>query len=96
MTTLDLSTIQAAKVVDARAMSCPGPLRNPVSGHFEHHQVGKNKVEFLGAFAEGGNAFRTALFRPDVIAQVRQKLVHHLPHQILVIYEKDSFFIHAA
>jgi tRNA 2-thiouridine synthesizing protein A len=26
MTTDDLSTIQAAKVVDARAMSCPGPL----------------------------------------------------------------------
>ena len=26
MTTLDLKTIQAAKVVDARAMSCPGPL----------------------------------------------------------------------
>ncbi|MBN2147974.1 MAG: sulfurtransferase TusA family protein [Anaerolineales bacterium] len=26
MTTIDLNTIQAAKVVDARAMSCPGPL----------------------------------------------------------------------
>jgi len=26
MVTLDLNTIQAAKVVDARAMSCPGPL----------------------------------------------------------------------
>jgi tRNA 2-thiouridine synthesizing protein A len=26
MTTIDLSTIQAVKVVDARAMSCPGPL----------------------------------------------------------------------
>jgi tRNA 2-thiouridine synthesizing protein A len=26
MTTADLSTIQATKVVDARAMSCPGPL----------------------------------------------------------------------
>jgi len=26
MTTVDLSMIQAAKVVDARAMSCPGPL----------------------------------------------------------------------
>ena len=26
MATVDLSTIQAAKVVDARAMSCPGPL----------------------------------------------------------------------
>lgn len=26
MTAVDLSTIQAAKVVDARAMSCPGPL----------------------------------------------------------------------
>jgi len=26
MTTVDLSTIQASKVVDARAMSCPGPL----------------------------------------------------------------------
>jgi tRNA 2-thiouridine synthesizing protein A len=26
MTTFDLSTIQATKVVDARAMSCPGPL----------------------------------------------------------------------
>ena len=26
MTTVELSAIQAAKVVDARAMSCPGPL----------------------------------------------------------------------
>ena len=26
MTTLELNNIQAAKVVDARAMSCPGPL----------------------------------------------------------------------
>lgn len=26
MTTIDLNTIQAAKVADARAMSCPGPL----------------------------------------------------------------------
>jgi TusA-related sulfurtransferase len=26
MTSVDLTTIQAAKVVDARAMSCPGPL----------------------------------------------------------------------
>jgi tRNA 2-thiouridine synthesizing protein A len=26
MTIADLSTIQAVKVVDARAMSCPGPL----------------------------------------------------------------------
>jgi len=26
MTTVDLSTIQATKTVDARAMSCPGPL----------------------------------------------------------------------
>jgi len=26
MTTLDLTTLQAVKVVDARAMSCPGPL----------------------------------------------------------------------
>jgi tRNA 2-thiouridine synthesizing protein A len=26
MTTVDLSIIQAAKTVDARAMSCPGPL----------------------------------------------------------------------
>lgn len=26
MTTPDLTAIQAAKVVDARAMSCPGPL----------------------------------------------------------------------
>jgi TusA-related sulfurtransferase len=25
-TTIDLSTLQAAKVVDARAMACPGPL----------------------------------------------------------------------
>ena len=24
--TIDLSTLQAAKVVDARAMACPGPL----------------------------------------------------------------------
>jgi tRNA 2-thiouridine synthesizing protein A len=26
MTTVDLNTIQVGKVVDARAMSCPGPL----------------------------------------------------------------------
>lgn len=26
MSTVDLSTVKAAKVVDARAMSCPGPL----------------------------------------------------------------------
>jgi TusA-related sulfurtransferase len=26
MTTDDLATVQAAKVVDARAMACPGPL----------------------------------------------------------------------
>ena len=26
MTTVDINTIQAAKVVDARAMACPGPL----------------------------------------------------------------------
>lgn len=26
MTTVDLNTIQANKVVDARAMACPGPL----------------------------------------------------------------------
>jgi TusA-related sulfurtransferase len=26
MTTIELTNIQAAKVVDARAMSCPGPL----------------------------------------------------------------------
>ena len=26
MTTVDLSTVLAAKVADARAMSCPGPL----------------------------------------------------------------------
>jgi len=26
MTTVDLNTITASKVVDARAMSCPGPL----------------------------------------------------------------------
>ena len=26
MTTVDLTSIQIAKVVDARAMSCPGPL----------------------------------------------------------------------
>jgi len=25
-TTIDLNTVKAAKVVDARAMSCPGPL----------------------------------------------------------------------
>lgn len=26
MTTVDLNTLKAAKIVDARAMSCPGPL----------------------------------------------------------------------
>ncbi|MCB9111688.1 MAG: sulfurtransferase TusA family protein [Anaerolineales bacterium] len=32
MVTLDLTTIQAAKVVDARAMSCPGPLLEAKKG----------------------------------------------------------------
>lgn len=32
MTTLDLSAVQAAKVVDARAMSCPGPLLEAKKG----------------------------------------------------------------
>ncbi len=32
MTTEDLSTIQAAKVIDARAMSCPGPLLEAKKG----------------------------------------------------------------
>jgi len=32
MTTADLTTLQAAKVVDARAMSCPGPLLEAKKG----------------------------------------------------------------
>jgi tRNA 2-thiouridine synthesizing protein A len=32
MATVDLNTIQAAKVVDARAMSCPGPLLEAKKG----------------------------------------------------------------
>ena len=32
MTTPDLTTIAAAKVVDARAMSCPGPLLEAKKG----------------------------------------------------------------
>ena len=32
MTTVDLNTIKAAKVVDARAMSCPGPLLEAKKG----------------------------------------------------------------
>jgi TusA-related sulfurtransferase len=32
MTTLDLTNIQAAKVVDVRAMSCPGPLLEAKKG----------------------------------------------------------------
>jgi TusA-related sulfurtransferase len=32
MTTVDISTIQAAKIVDARAMSCPGPLLEAKKG----------------------------------------------------------------
>jgi len=32
MTTLDISTLQASKVVDARAMSCPGPLLEAKKG----------------------------------------------------------------
>lgn len=32
MTTLDLTEISAAKVVDARAMSCPGPLLEAKKG----------------------------------------------------------------
>jgi TusA-related sulfurtransferase len=32
MNTVDLNTIKAAKVVDARAMSCPGPLLEAKKG----------------------------------------------------------------
>lgn len=32
MTTVDLKTIQVAKVIDARAMSCPGPLLEAKKG----------------------------------------------------------------
>jgi TusA-related sulfurtransferase len=32
MTVLDLSTVVSAKVVDARAMSCPGPLLEAKKG----------------------------------------------------------------
>ena len=32
MTTIDLTTIKAAKVTDARAMSCPGPLLEAKKG----------------------------------------------------------------
>jgi len=32
MTTVDLSTIQAAKVVDARGSACPGPLLEAKKG----------------------------------------------------------------
>lgn len=32
MTAVDLSTLQAAKIVDARAMSCPGPLLEAKKG----------------------------------------------------------------
>jgi len=32
MTTVDISTLQAAKIVDARAMSCPGPLLEAKKG----------------------------------------------------------------
>ena len=32
MTTVELTNIQAAKVVDARAMSCPGPLLEAKKG----------------------------------------------------------------
>jgi tRNA 2-thiouridine synthesizing protein A len=32
MTDIDITTIQAAKVVDARAMSCPGPLLEAKKG----------------------------------------------------------------
>jgi tRNA 2-thiouridine synthesizing protein A len=32
MTTPDLTTLKAAKVVDARAMSCPGPLLEAKKG----------------------------------------------------------------
>jgi tRNA 2-thiouridine synthesizing protein A len=32
MTTVDLSTIQAAKVIDARSSACPGPLLEAKKG----------------------------------------------------------------
>jgi tRNA 2-thiouridine synthesizing protein A len=32
MTTVDLSTVQAAKVVDARSSACPGPLLEAKKG----------------------------------------------------------------
>jgi tRNA 2-thiouridine synthesizing protein A len=32
MTTIDISSVKASKVVDARAMSCPGPLLEAKKG----------------------------------------------------------------
>ena len=32
MTTVDLTTLRAARIVDARAMSCPGPLLEAKKG----------------------------------------------------------------
>ena len=44
MTTPELTSIQAAKVVDARAMSCPGPLLEAKKGIANKKGIGAIKV----------------------------------------------------
>ena len=57
MTTEDLSTIQAAKVVDARAMSCPGPLLEAKKS------IGAVKVDEILEIWSGGQDTRVNLDR---------------------------------
>ena len=71
MTTIDLSTMQAAKVVDARAMSCPGPLLEAKKG------IGAVKVgELLEIWS--GDA-RTKVDMPRWCQKVGHEFVGVLP-----------------
>jgi len=71
MTTVELSTVQAAKVVDARAMSCPGPLLEAKKG------IGAVKVgEVLEIWS--GDA-RTKVDMPRWCLKVGHEFVGVLP-----------------
>jgi hypothetical protein len=47
MTTPELTSIQATKVVDARAMSCPGPLAGSQEEH-RHRQSRRSARDLVG------------------------------------------------
>jgi tRNA 2-thiouridine synthesizing protein A len=71
MTAVDLSTLQAAKVVDARAMSCPGPLLEAKKG------IGAVKVGELLEIWSGDP--RTKVDMPRWCVKVGHEFVGVLP-----------------